>query len=438
MGYIVQCYVILHDISRENNMYTFVRSWLNPVSPELPYHNVDLRNVTVATLLDEYIDGYIELTHTALKGSVFVDLQTIRESDLPMNTSLKFSTWINTLGNRRIPTMSSKPVYETNRVYYRDAVLCDCKIDVTVPYRLPNDDAAISDKTNVYVEYPPKYRSPLNHRVITTVNGMGHLNFPFEKGIQIVDGGRSSLRRGDLSVGILSFENVAELVQIPITEDIMSKITPATPYKEGFLLDLNMDLSSHSFVLSIGGYLHFNPKFLKVISPETGVVRVDLGLIDVPLCINKSKHLIDLAPLGVHDTSDTNDESYGLLRVQDVYSDIVMKKWLTLPQSFIVVVNTPNLTVSTKQAHWTGLYGVYEYHENPTMPLLDHYGRLPEYWVKKQNGVWVLLVEDTLYKEHTHALADETEKQFVNEAMPYHSEHQYPMSFLEISTTVKK
>ena len=332
----VQFYVILHDISRENNMYTFVRSWLNPVSPELPYRNVDLRNVTVATLLDEYIDGYIELTHTALTGSVFVDLQTIRESDLPMNTSLKFSTWINTLGNRRIPTMSGKPVYETNRVYYRDAVLCDCKVDVIVPYRLPKDDAAISDKTNVYVEYPPKYRRPLNHRVITTVNGMGHLNFPFEKGIQIVDGGRSSLRRGDLSVGILSFENVAELVQIPITEDIMSKITPATPYKEGFLLDLNMDLSSHSFVLSIGGYLHFNPKFLKVISPETGVVRVDMGLIDVPLCINKSKHLIDLAPLGVHDSSDTNDESYGLLRVQDVYSDIVMKKWLTLPQLFIV------------------------------------------------------------------------------------------------------
>ena len=72
------------------------------------------------------------------------------------------------------------------------------------------------------------------------------------------------------------------------------------------------------------------------------------------------------------------------------------------------------------------------------MPLLDHYGRLPEYWVKKQNGVWVLLVEDTLYKEHTHTLADETEKQFVNDAMPYHSEHQYPMSFLEISTTVKR
>lgn len=108
-----------------------------------------------------------------------------------------------------------------------------------------------------------------------------------------------------------------------------------------------------------------------------------------------------------------------------------------LEQSFVVVVKTDNLAVTKHQAHWTGVFGSFDYHENPVLPLQDLYGRLPEYWVKRQNETWVVQVQDPIYKERTHMWANEYEKEFVNDAMPYQSDPYLPMTFLEITSMTK-
>ena len=135
--------------------------------------------------------------------------------------------------------------------------------------------------------------------------------------------------------------------------------------------------------------------------------------------------------------TEGHDSDFGLLRLADVSSDVVINKWLTLPQSFIAIIKTPNLTVKQIPSQWTGLLNTFEHFEEPKLPLQDLYGRLPEYWIKKQHQAWVVQVRDSIYKSRSHLTANDETKQFVNDQTWAHSTHTTPMNFLEITSSVK-
>lgn len=418
-------------------MYSLVRSYLKPVIPNKPYQSYTIANTRMDVLLNEYLDGYLTLSHTALKGNVYLPLDTIRTMSITVNPEATVTAWLRQVGSTRLPTLDKEPVYRTSKVYARDSVLAGFHVDPCEPYKPHTTDAAIGNKTNLHVQVHEGIRHIVQRRTLTTVNGLLHRNFPYGEGLQIHEGGSSGMFKGTAHVGMWSFEYIGDVKQFPLTEENIHKILPAIPLGESFVIKLDQDLTDHSIILSLGGFPYINPDFMVVVNAEEGLIKVDSSKIDIVQCMMVSRHLIDLTELGVFDAMDKDNESFGKIDTRLVANDVVVKKWLTLPQSFIALIDAPNLTVTEHSAHWTGVYGAYEFHENPYHVLMDNYGRCPEYWVKRQHDARIILVEDPEYSPFLTLTTNQDEVNFRNDAVPYHVELKLPMTFLEISSTVK-
>lgn len=420
-------------------MYTLVNSYLKSVITHQPYKESTTLNITMGELLYHHLDGYLTLSNPTLKGNVYLKLDDIRKLDIAVDQSLTVTAWLRAVGNRRLPTVTTKPVYNTRKVYARDAVLSGFHVDPCEPYKPHTTNASIGNKTNIHLQVHEGIRRIIQRRSLTTVNGLLHRNFPFGEGLQIHEGGSSSMYKGTSHVAVWSFEHIGDIQQFALTPENVNKVLPVIPLSESFIINLGQDISDKSVILSLGGFPYINPDFITIVNPEIGLIKVDSGVLDITQCIQASRHLIDLTDLGVFDSSDTKlNESFGWIDTRLVESDEVVLKWLTLAQSFIAIIDTPNLSVTEHSVHWTGVHGAYEYHENPYHVLMDHYGRCPEYWVKRQHDAWVILVEDPEYSPLLTMTTNQDEVNFRNFAVPYHVELTLPMTFLEISTTVKQ
>lgn len=417
-------------------MYTFVSSWVKPAKYNSPYANVDLSGVTLYNILRDYFDGYIELSNPALTRTVFLELKNIRRDEVPVNLNQTLRTWLVSIGSFALTTLRDRPAYLTRSVLSRDAILAGFKVDLCEPNKRPESDASVGNKTNLFVSKPVGGKGTLQTRVLTTVNGFLHLNRPYQTGIQVHDGGRSMLHSGRNHVGLLSFEHIGDVMQIPLTSDNVNKYTAATPMSKKIMIDLDVSLENKSVILSLGGYMFVSPSFVTVVSDTTGLLEVDLSRIDIPLKMLQSFEYIDLLDVGLVEVDKVNLD-FGRIRISDVTSDIAMSKWLTISQSFVIVVDTPSLTVRRVPTQKTGVYGVFETHENPYLPLVDNYGRLREYWVKRQHDAWIIQVSEPTYHPRLYETGMPNDITFVNQVMPGQSEYLQPMDFLNIISTKK-
>lgn len=415
-------------------MYTFISSWVKSTKYNTPYSNVNLNDILLRDILKNYIDGYIELSNPGLARPVYLDIKTLRRDKVPIDLNKTLKGWLIAIGDLTLRASATKPNYVTESVLARDAILSGFKVDLTEPNKKPDTEASVGNKTNLFITYPLGRNDVLQSRVLTTVNGFLHPNRPYSNGIQVIDGGKSMLHASSNNVSLLSFETIGDIQQIPIKAEMINRYTPATPFNQTVMIDLDVSLVGKSIILSLGGYMFVAPSFVNVVSDEGGLVEVNLSAIDIPLKIMKSYESIDLSSVGILE-ADPDNLSFGKVRISDVTSDVAIKKWLTLPQSFVIVVDTPTLTLERVPTQATGLYGVFETHENPYLPLMDHYGRLPEYWVKQQHDAWIIQVRDPIYKPHLYNTARREDIEFINDVMPYHARYLVPPTLLNIVST---
>lgn len=415
-------------------MYTYISSWVKPAKYNTPYSDVNLNDMLLSKILKNYIDGYIVLSNPGLARPVYLELNNLRRDKVPINLTQTLRGWLQSIGDLTLTASSTMPTYSTQQVLSRDATLAGFKIDLCEPNKSANTGASVGNKTNLFVTYPLGRNKVLQSRVLTTVNGFLHPNRPYSNGIQVTDGGKSMLHAHSNNVGLLSFEHIGDVWQIPIKAENLHRYTPATPFNTTVMIDLDVSLVGKSIILSLGGYMFVAPAFVNIVSEEGGLLEVNLSQIDIPLKLLKSFEHIDLSSLGILEADPDNLE-FGKIRLSDVTSDIAIKKWLTLPQSFVIVVDTPVLTLERLSTQRTGLYGVFETHENPYLPLMDNYGRLPEYWVKQQNEAWIIQIKDPIYKPHLFNTAVKTDIEFINDIMPGHAQFLTPPTLLNIVST---
>lgn len=415
-------------------MYSYIGSWVKPARFNTPYSNVNLRDVKLKDIFTKYTDGYLILSNPSLTRPVYLDLIQMRRDEVPVNLNMTLRAWLSSIGNLTLNASSVEPTYSTEQVLSRDAILADFDVALCEPNKSPDSDASVGNKTNLYVKYDLGNNTALQTRVLTTVNGFLHPNRPFSNGIQVLDGGRSMLHAHSNNVGLLSFERIGDIQQIPILAHNIHRYSPSTPLHTTVILDLDVSLTGKSLILSLGGYMFVSPAFVTVVSDDTGLIEVNLSKLDIALKLLQSFKYIDLSSLGIFE-ADVDEASFGKLRLSDVISDVAIKKWLTLPQSFVIVVDTPTLTVEKIPTQATGIYASFETHQNPFLPLVDHYGRLQEYWVKRQNDAWIIQINNPIYKPYLYNTANSNDIVFVNETMAHKAWYLQPPSLLNIVST---
>lgn len=416
-------------------MYRFVSSYLKPRGASYTYQDIDISLKTIEFIQNEYIDGYIELSNPALDDNIFITIQEFRELKLPHRLDQTFEYWLAYIGNSTIVGTENRPNYGTNIVRSRNAAQSSYKYDLCKRSLSPTANIAIGDMNDLYVRKEDVDLTMLRNRSLTTVNGYLHPHVPYYDGIAIVGGGSQHKIIGNLNVGILSFVTVGDIQMIPITKERISKYTDGVLLSDKVVIDTGRDLTNKSIIVSIAGYPLISSPLVSVVSDVTGVIKINMRSFDVVRHVNNQIGQINLEACGI--ISPVENMGLPPLSMNYLRSDIMMLQYLTLPQSFIAVIDTPTLTVDRTPVTRSGVPHRCISENEPNLPIMDSNGLLPEYWVGPQNGPYSIMFPARYYETYLYETVPQNEPDSHTRVLPVNGYVEHSYEYLQM-VAVKK
>jgi hypothetical protein len=273
--------------------------------------------------------------------------------------------------------------------------------------------AAIEQRTDLLLTraHPSTSYSHFATHAMVSVNGFYHmLETDGTTGIYVKNAGRSLQKSKQNQVGILSFASVSTLTHVPITTAMVKKrltaemiagTVPEGPLSSTCYVKLGRSLVGKSVLMVIGGYL-FLPDSDIVTRVSDDEFAVDFTRVPMLNRYYESRAYLDLSSLGLSTTANNIDQ----ISVPELYSDAVLTKYLTLSQSFFVVLDTPELYVQSYYVKKTGTPGMYISYQEPMYPLMVGGGRMPEYWPTKEEDRWSLSSHDAYARTKLYDTTD--------------------------------
>lgn len=396
-------------------MYSYVESILREKATNSGYENVDISAVKMYDLFDIYRDGYIELSNPSLTKNVFVKLDDLRRTDLPI-TDVTFNTWLGTIGNRTIYGSHDKPTLIKNSITASDAVQAGFSLkrihpnDLNGTYEYPPEDM-----TDLFIRKVVSNINPVQNQTLTTVNGLLHINLPASSGLIVKGGGKSLEIEQDNHVGVISFETIGNIEQIPIRRNMMDDPDEIRGYRGAIYINLNRTLTNKSLLFSFCGRLYGLDGLIEKVNNQ-GVIRLNMHKLDLVDIILESKHKIDLSSL------DLDERVYmsGALKIEDVIDNDVIVAMMELLQTFIILVDAPGLVKRLHTANRTSMPGFFELYYTTNLPYISSKGIMNPYWkiVHPERYITVrrLHLKDTFYRTPVSKTAgDLSETEWVND-----------------------
>lgn len=412
-------------------MYSLVTAVLLKKGPNQAPKQVDISQVLVSSLFFDYISGYVVLKHPSLIGEQIVDLKVIKSAKVALPTAdITFSTWLGAFPNTVFPVLVSEPEYSVGEVKYNDAWRSGYQSSAIHESAAEPNGYPISDKKDGYLYKQGVSLSDLKNYALTFVNGYLHVSSDYNQGLRVKDM-LNTMRIGKNNhVGLLSFKDVGKIQQIPINPDMLFKQSEALSYFEETIVDLGIDLTNKSVLVSIGGYLNTYPGVMNVFNKALGLVRLDLSRIDLVSRVLRDKDQIDLSSLNLT-TSAFNDSCLDVISLKN---DATISAYLSLPQSFFIIVDTNHLlTLKEQYAAKYGTIGEFIYPELIKQPIIDSTGRLSHYWtVELEGNQMYVSVDPELPFKPLIATTNWRDLNLVNNAMDLNGEYDNSLGFLNI------
>ena len=370
-------------------MYTYVKSVVLERSIAAQWKEAQLLNASVYSIFNEFSSVVHVLTHPDYTEPLYINFDSLKADHGGYNGTLE--EWLVYIDNLTLPKLDELPTTKIRYIKYSDAVQAGYKINLAkagsnvVPgYPRSELNDLILTRPNTTTNIPS-----LQYRSLISVNGYLHMTDTDNQNFWVIDGGQTAEISNHRSVGIISFDNMCDVKKIPIDQDMLFPEVTDRPLKEHIQIKLPEPIYNRSFILSIGGYIQL---------PEPGVCWVS-NTDTISLSIDKLPHLeryqeslqyIDLSSLSV--TRDPNNPT--AVSTEELYSDQVLKEYLTLSQSFVILIETKQLTHRKLFIQQSNLPGMFITHQDPSYPLLTGYGRISDYWKTYEDGKWSLNVLD--------------------------------------------
>lgn len=362
-------------------MYSLVTAVLKERNTNKPWSEVDLNNVSARDFLNNYISGYVVLTNNSLPGEHIVDYMTFLTQPLPQPlVNITFPQWLALINNRVLPTIT-EPEFEYGEAWW--SPICKAGWDLKKAHPLSPStenytDADLVDglltKGSVSMEVYGDY-------ILVTQNGLLHFCYPTPQGLKVSDLTQSFYSSNKNSVGVMSFTDIGKLQQIPVTIENLIPVDPTDNMMREFHVDTGVDLTNKTVWISIGGYLHTSADEVYVSNAEKGLVGVNLERVDIPRRIAHSSQLIDLSSLGIFNPN----WSPTLFNLNELKTHTVMQRYLTLSQTFVIIVDSQTVEVKEEELEYTGVIGVYKCNERRSYPIVNQYGIFQYYAAGKIN-----------------------------------------------------
>ena len=338
------------------------RTWV-----DIPFDNLTLRQ-----LFSSYSSLQATLTNKVLPKSVYLDLyklfNTVGSYDIPIQT------WLESIGNASLPTDDIPAPTVTKYVRYADAIRAGYKLKAVAGNAGQDVVLPESDKTWLSLSKTGMNTELIGRTTLGLVNGLYHQTAWDPSGFFIVDAMRSARIARNSMFGLVTFADIGKITQIPITPQMIYKQKAETPLSYRAFINTAQDLSASAVFFVIGGYLHpVDNKQIVRMSDRSFCIDFE----NIPLLRRffESRDKIDLSSLKL-DFSAFNGKA---ISRQQFMTDEVISAYLTISQSFIVVLDRADVQVSYVPVTASKAPGIYLTSLVPIWPLATKSGRHSNY-----------------------------------------------------------
>ena len=416
-------------------MYTYVSSLVLPKEQNSQLTNIDIRDYSLNYMFLNYSQIFIKVTDST-NNIVYSDLNRYRE-DL-FNSLLTINQWLNSLTNQTLITCSNLPS-TVNYARYDDTLRLGYKLDkpvrgVNVPLTFSSTDTttAVITRPGLQTDF-----SLLNNYCLVSLNGLLH-NFTTDSNTLYLQNAINSLLiANNNTAGFINFYNIESISRLPLNPtagsiNIYSQ-SSGNDLKNRTYFSTVVDLTNKTVILVLGGYLQFlEPNvFWQVSNNSFAINWSDIPLIDRIL---ESRKLIDLSSLSL----TVYPNSPNAINTNELFSNEVLLQYMSLSQSFLVIINTPSIFQNIYPLRKNASPGLYIGYEKPIYPLIVGKGKLQEYWWEDEgNGIYSISVDDNLLSKPTYKEELSSNINIVNpNNLPNHNHCISPGYFLEIGSTI--
>ena len=376
-------------------MYTYERALALSRSIGSQWTQVDLHDQLVFDIFQNYTKVYLVLRNDALVDPVFVDMDVLR----PLYGSYAdtLDNLLITLGSSTLPTVVTLPNSEVKYAKYSDAVRVGYKIKptiagFTIPEGYPSSSLVDLEITR------PDYTTSMDliqDYCLVSVNGYYHWTGATSKAAYVFDGAITMRHSAINHLGILSFLDVGKLTKIRLDPSLITPVTVGTTLRDKINISIEENLDNKSYILILGGYMILPQEGVFWRSGEKGFT-LDINRIQYKERLLESMKYMDLSKLEL--TKNTlGDNVYSL---DEMLADDTIKNYMTLSQSFLVLVDTPNLVCNKIHIRHSSLPGMFTSYQDPVYPLIVNYGKVAEYWKTYEDGHWSVSVQDSYLRNY--------------------------------------
>lgn len=329
----------------------------------------------VEEIFSTYRKVYLTLTAGFLTEPVYFDLDFFR---------IKYPNFTGTLddmfidnGTENIDIVPAIPEIDTKYSQFSDAFRAGYKVSVTVEDNLKLYRKN-TDPTDVY------------KHCLFTVNGMLHKSDTDGEFVYVLKGAISAKLSRRNQLGIWSFKNMSEIRSYSITDNMITKQHDTSKFSDRAYITIPEDPAGKSVLLSLGGYLvRPHPEVFYKVGDQTYCVV--LSRLPILERFFESRDVLDYSSLDLDRTTANPNQ----INLEQFYSDEVMSKYITLTQSFVIVMDKDNIFFNEEYLNNSNLPGMFIGYTEPKYPLFAGHGKICEYWRTFEDGHYAINVADS-------------------------------------------
>lgn len=370
-------------------MYQFISAIAKPLNGDGRWVDVAIGDIALRILFSTYSRILATLSNPFLTEPETLDLESIR--DRIGGSKITFNEFLVQNANNSLMTTANNPVLKPRYAKYADGFHAGYKIQPVHPTAAPDAQLPLSEKTWLHLTRPDTDYDLFYKNCLVSVNGFFHMTDVSTDGVYIQDGMKSAFKSGQNQLGIYSFRELGEIRLIPIVESMVYRQNDRQTYRDRVHVDLSQDVTNKTVMLVLGGYLHVLDRktFYRV---SDTAFAIDLGNLPLLDRYYQSRKYLDYSSLPL-ETTGRNDSQ---IDVENFYSDANLLAYLTLSQSFFVVLDNPDIFATKVPVRKTVLPNNYIAYQPPVFPLVTEHGKITNFWYTSEDGQYSLSCYDAL------------------------------------------
>lgn len=359
-------------------MYKYERALARSIGDSGVWSEPDLLVVPCNQIFRRYNRAYVVLSHPVLPALQTLDLTLVR-SELE-TTDMQFSQWLALIGNTTLPTEEGTPELKKSKVRYGEAWDANYAIKATDHRIHPDTPVEIDQQLDLLLTREGLDAYYAQKHCLVSVCGVLHQTSASEYGLYVLSGGRVAEQANDNRVGIVNFQDIGSLETLPITPEMIERPVADLPLRDKVYLKLPKEHTGKIIIPVVLGIPLLGSGFTRWGDSVCVLHTNELKMIQ--------RYYFARARLGYRFLQSTFGDDRRA--TEDLLNDEMIVKYLTQPQSFIVLLDAPELSYEAQVLESLGAPGRYATPTYPEGLLLGPHGQVSEYRVLKQRDVYVV------------------------------------------------